>query len=749
MKKKWDELSLEEQAEIMKVAVRNGIYDLYKIRDKYNEFAEGGSKGEEEEVNTIVPFTQKTEVVITPNTEYNQYLNTLPDNQRFTPNDAYDSYLYWKLNDKPRNFREAYDKGMFTWDSSDNGYHANSIAFGDDGVGYFMKPKTHDTVGYETDWYNKGLVTEEGGTQRPMTPEERAEWLDFRNQYNLVDDPDRPNYYRYEPKSKHSLGGPLVEAAMNEYRHGGGIHIKPENRGKFTRLKERTGHSASWFKEHGTPAQKKMAVFELNARKWKHGLGGNLFGGTSQPTQKMQIGLDVQGWPDYTTEQIVAYGNENERRRKAIQDAYLNFVIESNDATAVANGRPQNQHLVDKTVRGAKVNATWEKEHPNLTAWSYLPSTAVIGTALAPLGAAGWSGLTALGDAAAATSTGQAITAGLTPLATAASTSVAKAPLYTWADVGLSSLFGGHGVQTAIDEGGVSPMTALEIAPLGRLAKPYKNMLQNTWEEGKLENILGAIEDIDPNTKKAATQKLMDFINSEDYHNRLKAAGLDKYWDEIGSLIESRIDAENLFPGKVATNLIQEREALGSSHPTKGIFVQAGIPEEELLSIIDHELAHYSTMGLGKNDMINIIYSKILGMPSNKVISKMMKYNDRLASTNNYNDFRKAFFEIQGIDTPSIKDNISALQRYMYFNSSQEKRARAYATLQEALKKGQSTDEFVDSYTYDDKIIASAPEDLMGLGLIMRPKEIKKYLKGFLSVSSPAAVSTLLDNKKE
>ena len=58
------------------------------------------------------------------------------------------------------------------------------------------------------------------------------------------------------------------------YKSGGKIHIKPENRGKFTALKKRTGHSASWFKAHGTPAQKKMAVFALNVRKWKHGDGG-------------------------------------------------------------------------------------------------------------------------------------------------------------------------------------------------------------------------------------------------------------------------------------------------------------------------------------------------------------------------------------------------------------------------------------------------------------------------------------------
>ena len=59
-------------------------------------------------------------------------------------------------------------------------------------------------------------------------------------------------------------------------KSGGKIYIKPENRGKFTALKKRTGKSASWFKAHGTPAQKKMATFALNAKKWKHKSGGNI-----------------------------------------------------------------------------------------------------------------------------------------------------------------------------------------------------------------------------------------------------------------------------------------------------------------------------------------------------------------------------------------------------------------------------------------------------------------------------------------
>ena len=70
--------------------------------------------------------------------------------------------------------------------------------------------------------------------------------------------------------------GYIVFPEASVFKKGGKIHIKPSHRGKFTALLKRTGKSASWFKAHGTPAQKKMAVFALNARKWKHGDGGFL-----------------------------------------------------------------------------------------------------------------------------------------------------------------------------------------------------------------------------------------------------------------------------------------------------------------------------------------------------------------------------------------------------------------------------------------------------------------------------------------
>ena len=65
---------------------------------------------------------------------------------------------------------------------------------------------------------------------------------------------------------KYRLGGSVNRHSLKD----GGIYIQPSHRGRFTALKERTGHSTSWYKEHGTPAEKKMAIFADNAKHWNH-----------------------------------------------------------------------------------------------------------------------------------------------------------------------------------------------------------------------------------------------------------------------------------------------------------------------------------------------------------------------------------------------------------------------------------------------------------------------------------------------
>ena len=69
----------------------------------------------------------------------------------------------------------------------------------------------------------------------------------------------------------------------------GGIHIKPENKGKFTASAKAAGHSVQEHAKavlnnpNATPLQKKRANFARNAAKWKHADGGYVHNQMIQP----------------------------------------------------------------------------------------------------------------------------------------------------------------------------------------------------------------------------------------------------------------------------------------------------------------------------------------------------------------------------------------------------------------------------------------------------------------------------------
>lgn len=77
----------------------------------------------------------------------------------------------------------------------------------------------------------------------------------------------------------------------NTFAKGGPIHIKPENRGKFSEAAKRAGYSTQAYarhimanKENYSPTLRKRANFALNASRW-HAYGGNLYanGGPDDP----------------------------------------------------------------------------------------------------------------------------------------------------------------------------------------------------------------------------------------------------------------------------------------------------------------------------------------------------------------------------------------------------------------------------------------------------------------------------------
>lgn len=120
--------------------------DPTEFRARFKAYKEGKS------VKEIYDGGYIKEPVITPDPQYNEYINSLPDNQRLTPESSYRSHRYWELNGKPKNFSQAIQKGMFTMQP--DGWHANSVAENTNTSELeFMKPWNHPTVKKEYDWF--------------------------------------------------------------------------------------------------------------------------------------------------------------------------------------------------------------------------------------------------------------------------------------------------------------------------------------------------------------------------------------------------------------------------------------------------------------------------------------------------------------------------------------------------------------------------------------------------------------------
>lgn len=117
-----------------------------------------------------------------------------------------------------------------------------------------------------------------------------------------------------------ALGGPLF------FAEGGGIHIKPENRGKFTETKRRTGKTTEELTHSKNPLTRKRAIFAQNAKKWHHAFGGDLMthganfdtgvtlvgnGNTHEnnPYEGVPMGVDPEGTPNLVEEGEVIFND--------------------------------------------------------------------------------------------------------------------------------------------------------------------------------------------------------------------------------------------------------------------------------------------------------------------------------------------------------------------------------------------------------------------------------------------------------
>lgn len=109
--------------------------------------------------------------------DYEKFKRTLPPNQRNTSEYDYSTMRYWELNGKPKDFDEAIKRKMYTLED-DGFYHANSIAWTQNGDAEFMKPNVHPTKHFEDEFYESNPK--------------------FQKKYRRTFDWTRPGFSKYE-----------------------------------------------------------------------------------------------------------------------------------------------------------------------------------------------------------------------------------------------------------------------------------------------------------------------------------------------------------------------------------------------------------------------------------------------------------------------------------------------------------------------------------------------------------------------
>lgn len=177
---------------------------------------------------------------------FEHYLSTLPENQRDSTNFRVKDY--WIFNDKPKDFKEARRRGMFTQDKAGL-FHARSIAENPEtGEIEYMKASSHPTRYMESDWYEKGLIYNEDQNGNLSTIQLKPgvpgyeDWKNFTNDYELVKSSPYWKYVKRQQKEvpSHKDGGTFIEISTEtsielvdpisipEFQNGGSINVIPD-----------------------------------------------------------------------------------------------------------------------------------------------------------------------------------------------------------------------------------------------------------------------------------------------------------------------------------------------------------------------------------------------------------------------------------------------------------------------------------------------------------------------------------------
>lgn len=405
----------------------------------------------------------------------------------------------------------------------------------------------------------------------------------------------------------------------------------------------------------------------------------------------------------------------------------FNRYLTRNDKTQVNNlpHREYNTSLKASAERGAREHALWDKEHPNLASWRDATTAVPFGIASIPLVASG--GQTLLGTAA-----GQAIKDGVSR--------VLGNPIIEAANNAVGTAFASRGVNDII-QGKFTPDTALDLMgfPIGvktgiNIANGLK---RNNFNVGKY---ITNESSIPRSLKKEGAKRYMDFIQSSEYENRLKNAGLKNHWQDMKDLANKRLNGIGYFPGRIQKTINGNPNTLGlssvgSSNPYYGITLKQSLYPNRVMPTLDHEIAHWATKNAGIEDK--------------SFLGDIMRYNEGVSPNKPWEDVLRE--EVKANPNMTIDDAEQLGERYNYLIDPQEKRARAMAIIQQAKDLNKTPDEFVDMWVAPSgKFFNFAPEQLRDMSMVFTKDNLKKYLNKFLGISAPVGVGgTLMYNQNK
>lgn len=417
-------------------------------------------------------------------------------------------------------------------------------------------------------------------------------------------------------------------------------------------------------------------------------------------------------------------------RENLLSSQFNEFLTQSNDQTQVLNTshREYNPHLKNKAIKGALSHNLWEQEHPNLSAWSQALSAVPFAVASTPL-------IGTAGQSVMVTTAGQAARAGIT--------SLMSNPIVDAANTGLGLGFGVKGAYD-VSQGEFTPETAMDLAGGAGLmfksltgldkARRITNFAKSS--EGTTSNMdtpLKGLTRIPTDIKADAAQRYTNFINSEDYQQRLQRAGLEDHWEYMKKLTDREVNRSYYFPGSVEKVINNDSKVRGISVPFEGITLKEDLKSSEIFPTLNHEISHWATKGVGTSRPMNWIES-LLYKENVVPVGDIMRNNEGIVPNKSWREVAEQIKQGDKV----VKNK----KEYGYLIDSQEKRARAYSIYQQAKDSGMSTDEFVDFYTTDKGNIAKyAPAQLRQMGAILTTENLKKYLRNFLSIATPIGIA--------